>query len=190
MAENRKNKVTDISLSRLRNVERLKELAELNPVNFYVKFILMGRDQPFSYKISEDDWKAVSDQFFQYKETLTPTFIDFMDIARGTVVHINPDFVVLHQALFDAGNVQMKPRPGAEHNRLSIYICGMEKPLEFDFMDDSDIAGLNDDLDCFDANTMSFVNFVDGDGEENSIRVDQIMVVESPDYPREIEEES
>lgn len=179
-----------ISLSRLRNVDRLKkaEKETRNRVNYYLKFYMMDLDQAFCYKVAESDWNRVS-EFFRRDEPVS-SFLEFADIEKEIVVHVNADYVVLHQALFDASIPQESQRaPGSDVDRVTIYLRARKEPLEFDYMDDSDINDLNDDLNWASPESMPFINFVDGDGEENSIRVDQIIVVETPDSPSEDDSE-
>lgn len=189
MADRQKDKPKDeappnISLSRLRNIERLRNagLEMGNPVHFYVKFFFIGLDQPLVYEVSEAEWKRVTDCFYQYNEDPPGSFVEFSDIKDRIVVHVSPEYVSLYQALFEAGRVESTPRPGADVNRVNIYLSGRSKPLEIDYMEDADVADLNEDLNFADSTELQFVSFVDGDGEDNSIRVDHIIVIETPDY--------
>jgi hypothetical protein len=47
-------------------------------------------------------------------------------------------------------------------------------------MEDEDIASLNEGLDCFISESQEFVTFVDQDGEDNSLRVKSIILIETP----------
>ena len=131
---------------------------------------------------NEDPTKRITDCFHQDEP---PPFVEFDDIDDHIVVHISPEYVSLYQALFEGGRNEAEARPGEDVNRVNIYLTGRNQPLEIDYMDDVDVADLNDDLNFAGSGESEFITFVDGDGETNCIRVDHIMVVETPEFERE-----
>jgi hypothetical protein len=158
------------------------------PVNFYVKFLMMDVEEAFCYQVSESDQQRVSVFFEQDRDGPMPNFVEFDDVKENIVVHVNPEYVVLYQALFDAGRIEREPSAGEDFDRATIYMFGLKKPLEYEGMNDQDIQDLNDDLNLYDSESMEFINFLDQDGEENSIRVSHIMVVETPNFSRGTED--
>lgn len=149
-----------------------------NPVNYYVKFYLAGLNKPVCYKVHKNDWDEMSGIFWEHREIERPirALVDFTDICDDTLVRVNPQYVRLYQALYDVGDFQKgEPR---EPDRIIVYMAGLSEPLHFDGMEDEDIASLNEGLDCFE--DQGFVSFVDQDGENNSIQVRSIVLIETP----------
>ncbi|MGH9969132.1 MAG: hypothetical protein ACREBG_15200 [Pyrinomonadaceae bacterium] len=162
------------------------------PVNFYLKFMMKGVERPFVYTVNKSEWDRVSDLFREDRDVAAPTFVSFLEGEQGRVVHINPNHVLLHQALFDAGwTVPEKAEEGDYPNldRVTFYIDGLALPLHYDHMDESDIGDLNFSFHVYSPDEAAFISFTDVDGEQNSIRAEKVMLVESPDYEADPEED-
>jgi hypothetical protein len=176
--------------------------------NFYLNFIIKNTPRPFEYVVNRDDWERVS-QLFQQNQ-LPNQLIIFQEIENGRRVHVNSDFVLFHQALFDTGLREAKTDFSEQSIRpVEFYLDGLSltspsetdlvdetrcvqaasnidlsRGLQFD-LDDMQIDDLNQHLALFKKNTEEFITFIDGDGEQNSIRATSIMLVETPNIENE-----
>jgi hypothetical protein len=178
----RQSKVSRISPRR--KSERPKEPHDAlgNPINHYVKFYLADLKEPVCYKVHKNDWDHASQEFWEHRDPDKPrsTLVGFIDIYDDTLVRVNRRHVLLYQALYDIGRFEKTDPPDLPRNRVNIYLAGLQEPLYFDNMENEDIAALNEGLDCFFGGDQEFVSFVDQDGEDNSIRVDSITLIETP----------
>jgi len=175
-----------------------------NRDNYYLNFILKNSPRPFEYVVNVNDWKRVSELFQQGQ--LPNQLIIFQEIENGRRVHINSDFVLFHQAHFDTG-LREKNKTNLSEQRVrpvEFYLDGLalttppetdlvdetkciqaasnidlSRGLQFD-LDDMQIDDLNQHLALHKNNTEEFITFTDGDGEQNSIRAANIMLVETP----------
>jgi hypothetical protein len=175
-----------------------------NQDNFYLNFILKNSPRPFEYVVNLDDWKRVSELFQQ--DQLPDQLIVFREIENGRRVHVNSDFVLFHQALFDTGLREEKAglseqsirpvefyldgltlTPPSENDLVDKTRCiqaasniDLSRGLQFD-LDGMLIDDLNQHLALYKKHTEDFIIFTDRDGEQNSIRAASIMLVETPD---------
>src|SRR5215813_15636318 len=94
------------------NGEGLTDLVSPNPTNFYVKFLIMGDNKAFCYKVSERDWNKLTEAFHEPPNASLDVFLSFRDIQHNILVYVNRDWVRLFQALFDSGTVESKPSVG------------------------------------------------------------------------------
>jgi hypothetical protein len=176
--------------------------------NFYLNFILKNSPRPFEYVVNRDDWERVSKVF--QRDHFPNQLIIFREIEHGRRVHVNSDFVLFHQALFETGLRESKTdlseqsiRPvefyldclsltsASETDLVDKTRCvqaasniDLSRGLQFD-LDDMQIDDLNQHLALYKKSTEEFITFTDGDGEQNSIRATSIMLVETPNMENE-----
>ncbi len=159
-----------------------------NPANYYLKFQLEG-GKTFVYSVDKADWERIGGVFENLDDRRLFTIVNFTNIDDKRLIHVNPAYVLFHQALFDAGRrVRESSEEVVERDRVTFYLQGLPEPLEYDWMDEEAIADLNFHLGLLDSLNDGFLTFYDEDNEQNSIRVSRIMLTESPDYFPEDEE--
>lgn len=173
-----------------------RKLRSVDPpaeVRFYLKFEMEGVADPFLYVVSEAEWNQVSAFFLQHFEIETPTphFIGFTD-RTGRLIYINPTFIRRHQSLFEAGIYEDKIVHLSNEDRdadpVTIYVYDLAEPYHYDQMELEDIRELNDQLLLHHNDGNDFIVFNDYDGEQNSLRWETVMLVES--WPYEFDEDS
>jgi len=151
--------------------------------NCYLNFILKNSPRPFEYVVNVDDWKRVSQLFRQ--NHFPNHFIIFQELERGRKIHVNSDFVLFHQALFDTGEREGQTDLWKESVRpVEFYLnesalippsendlvdrtrriqaasnIDLSRGLQFD-LEPSQIDDLNQHLALYKKNTEEFIDFL------------------------------
>lgn len=73
-----------------------------NPANYYLKFQLEG-GKTFVYSVDKADWERIGGVFENLDDRRLFTIVNFTNIDDKRLIHVNPAYVLFHQALFDAG---------------------------------------------------------------------------------------
>lgn len=177
----RRQRTTQMALVNRDETVQSRNETSSSPINYYLKFQFGGLKEPFVYIVGKEDWDRVS-ALFEDGELPLPYFVGFDDVDGKTAIHVRPKFVLLFQALFDAGTLERKQARDGDLHRVTFYVKGIIEPVDYDYVDQDQVGELNVLLTHFHDELSEFISFMDKDGEQNSIRAESIMLIESPNY--------
>jgi hypothetical protein len=152
-------------------------------VRHYLAFEIHGFKNRFLYVVEKDEHDRVSD-VFRGPDDDFPHFVSFND-RLGRRIHVNRVYILRSQSFYDVGTFEDSivyiPLEDREAAPVAVYVIGRDEPFVYNGLEESAFEEINEQIDLYTQDT-DFVIFADEDGEQNSIRADSILLVESWDH--------
>lgn len=150
--------------------------------NYYLKFFLKNRANPFIYQVPKEEAKKVKKCLLNSEIVTRGGFIGF-DVIPGRIVKIKISSIQLCQVLWDYGINSISD----EHSYNLLFVLeGIEEPIVYCGDDTEEIAEIIEELDKLEwrdrEETEFFVEVTDEDGETNLIKANDIMLVETANF--------
>lgn len=153
--------------------------------HFNARIYLIGFDDPFDYYIAREEADRIERLLLSTDSRLPEEFLEFGDLYRR-VMFVRNEVIAYCQLFFEESD---PTEPAKSIDAFRFYLRGIAKPIE-SWFDDGEAA---DDF-LFALSTPSYepdeyIQYIDGDGERNLVRPQDILLVEVPRTDREMWQE-
>lgn len=161
-------------------------MEELNPTNYYLKFVLKDKADSLVYHVTKEEQERVSHSIINNNtHRIFGSIIEFETLS-GTIVNVNLKYVALCQSLWNAGRLEPEEESPYE---LVLIIDGISEPLNYDDAHVEELDLIASILQGVEPDEDAFVGFTNDDGERDFVNINNIMLMESVEYRTIYEEE-
>ncbi|MBD2199526.1 MULTISPECIES: hypothetical protein [Calothrix] len=147
--------------------------------NYYLKFFLKGKQEPFIYQITKQTAKRV-EEFLSNNQLVTDGgFLEIEDTAQRQNFYIRSSYIQICQILWDFSPDEDISESEDTRHSLMLVLNDRNENLYYSFVKSEELQQLIDNVTIMDSDTekKSFVRVIDEDGEVNFIRTADIILI-------------
>ncbi|RUS92449.1 hypothetical protein DSM106972_099080 [Dulcicalothrix desertica PCC 7102] len=148
--------------------------------NYYLKFFLRDKENPFIYSVEKQTAKRISDCLLNRDHVTDGGFVEIEHPSKNQNIYIKITQIQMCQVLWDYGVVVSNNEEEEEYYSLALVLNGIDEAFYYSEVEPDDLQEIIDKIMGINTYTPSefFIRVVDDDGEVNLINASDIVLME------------
>ncbi|RUT04959.1 hypothetical protein DSM106972_037800 [Dulcicalothrix desertica PCC 7102] len=148
--------------------------------NYYLKFFLRGKENPFIYTVLKQTAKRIEECLLSPDHVTNGGFVEFEHLSKNQNIYIKISQVQMCQLLWDYGVVASNSEEDEGCYSLALVLNGVDEIFYYSEVGSDDLQEIIDTIMGINSYTPSefFIRVVDDDGEVNLINASDIVLME------------
>lgn len=149
--------------------------------NYYLKFFLRGKEDPFIYRVEKQTAKRIEECFLSPDHVTNGGFVEIGHPSKNQNIYIKISQVQMCQVLWDYGVVvSNSEEEEGECYSLALVLNGIDEIFYYSEVEADDLQEITDNIMSINNYNSSefFIRVVDDDGEVNLINANDIVLME------------
>lgn len=151
--------------------------------NYYLKFFLRGKENPFIYRVKKQTAKRIEECFLSPDHVTDGGFVEIEHYHQNQNIYIKIPQVQMFQILWDYGVVVSNSEEEEEEEEcysLALVLNGIDEIFYYSEVEADDLQEIIDRIMSINSYSPSefFIRVVDDDGEVNLVNANDIVLME------------
>lgn len=148
--------------------------------NYYLKFFLKGKENPFIYQVSKQTATRIEECFLNRNYITDGGFVEIEHSSKNQNIYIKIFQVQMCQVLWDYGVVESNNEEETELYSLALVLNGIEEIFYYSEVEADELQEIIDSVMSINNYSQEefFIRVVDDDGEVNLVKANDIVLME------------